>query len=200
MDLPIPFAIAIQQGIKTLLRLDPHTKRSLSSIDGKVICVNVTAPALVFHVIVVDEDIDVEGGFDAEPDVTITGSAADLLSLRNNNDALYTNAVAISGDMATGEQLRKILANIEVDLEEIIAPVTGDAIAHKLGLFGSQLSHWLSDTGHSMKRNTSEYLQEEAELLAPNSEVKRFCTEVDELREHADRLIARLNALEQKPS
>lgn len=196
MELPLPLAYAIEQGIATVLRLDPHTKAALSSVEGKVVRVEVTAPTLVFHLIILDGEVDVEGSFDAKPDTTIIGSATDLLSLRSKNDALYTGAVKITGDMATGEQLRNLITNIDFDFEEVIAPLTGDAIAHQIGRFGAQLGAWFSDTGSSLKSNTSEYLQEEAELLAPNSEVTRFCSEVDELREFADRVDARISQLE----
>jgi len=200
MDLPLPLVIAIQQGIATVLRLDPHTKQSLSSIDGKVIRVNVSSPALVFHLIVVDNMVDVEGSFDAEPDTTISGTASDLLSLRTKNDALYTGAVKISGDTSIGEQLRSIVSNIDIDIEDVIAPVTGDTIAHQIGRVGSSLNAWFSESRTSLKRNTSEYLQEEAEILAPNSEINRFCAEIDELREKADRLDARIRVLEKNQS
>ena len=200
MDLPIPLALAIQKGIEGVLRLDPHTQQALSSINGKVIRVESTAPALVFHLIVVENYVQVEGSFDADPDTTIAGSASDLLSLRKQNDALYTGAVKISGDLSTGEQLRHIISNLDLDFEEAIAPITGDAIAHKIGRFGSQLGAWFSDTSESMKRNTSEYLQEEVEMLAPNTEVKRFCSEVDDLREALDRLEARVGLLDKNPA
>lgn len=196
MDLPIPFAFAIQQGINTVLRLDPHTKDALSDIEGKVIRVEVTAPALSFHLIVLDGAVDVEGAFDAEADTTITGSAGDLLSLRQKNDAIYTGDVKITGDTSTGEKLRSIINGLEVDLEELVAPITGDAVAHRLGLFGAQVGAWLKDTSSSLKTNTSEYLQEEVELTAPNSEVKRYCSEVDEARELYDRIDARVSVLE----
>lgn len=200
MDLPIPIAFAIKQGISTVLRLDPHTKQSLSSIDGKVIRVAVNSPALIFHLIVVDGTVDVEGSFDAEPDTTISGSASDLASLRSKNDALYTGDVKISGDTGVAEQLRSIISNIDIDIEEVVAPLTGDTIAHQIGRVGSSLNAWLSDTGASMKRNSSEYLQEEAQILAPNSEVNRFTNEVDECREKADRLEARLRVIEKNQS
>jgi len=200
MDLPLPIAFAIQQGIATVLRLDPHTKQSLSSINGKVIRVEVSLPALVLHLIVVDGSVNVEGGFDAEPDTTITGSASDLVSLRSRNDALYTGAVKIAGDTAVGEQLRSIIANIDIDVEEVVAPLTGDTIAHQIGRVSASLSGWLSDTGASLKRNSGEYLQEEAQILAPNSEVIRFTNEVDELREKADRLEARIGLVEKNQS
>ncbi len=200
MDLPLPIAFAIQQGIATVLRLDPHTKQSLSSIDGKVIRVKATSPAMVFHLIVVDNSIDVEGSFDAEPDATISGRVSDLMSLRSGNDALYTGAVKLEGDMGIGEELRRIISNIDIDIEEVIAPLTGDTLAHQIGRVGTSLSAWVSETGDSLKRNSSEYLQEEAEILAPNSEVNRFCVEVDELREKADRLLARVRLLEDNSS
>jgi len=200
MDLPLPMAFAIKQGIATILRLDPHTKQSLSSIDGKVIRVEVSAPALVFHLIVVDQNVDVEGRFDAQADTTISGSATDLLSLRSSNDALYSGTVKISGEMAVGEQLRSILSNLDISIEEVVAPITGDTLAHQIGRVGSSLGAWFSETGVTLKRNSAEYLQEEAELLAPNSEVNRFSNEVDDLREQIDRLEARIRTIEKHQS
>jgi len=198
MHLPIPLAFAIEQGIATALKLDPHTKQALSQIDGKVIRVEVTSPRFEFHLIVVDNEIEVEGEFDAEPDTTISGSAGSLLSLQEKTDALYSGEVKISGELETADRLKQILSNIDIDLEDAIAPITGDAMARQLGRFGTMLTGWLGDTSNSLKRNTSEYLQEEAEILAPNSEVKRFNDEVEEVREQADRIEARLAVLMRK--
>lgn len=198
MDLPSPLSFAVQQGIATVLRLDPHTKNALSEIDGKVIRINCTAPALTLHLFVMDNEIDVAGTFDDEPDTTITGSASALLSLRNKNDALYKGEVTLSGDTGTADKLRSILLGIDIDLEEVVAPITGDSIAHQLGRFGRQFGDWLGDTSSSFQQNTSEYLQEEVEILAPNSEIQRFCSEVEELREQTDRLDAKIAVLERK--
>ena len=196
MDMPLPLTLLVQQGIATALRLDPHTAQSLDTINGKVIRVDVTSPSMSFHLIVVDRGIEVEGAFDADPDTTITGSAADLLSLRTKTDALYTGAVKIDGDLQTSENLRSIISNVDIELADVLAPVTGDNIAHQLGRIGSQLTGWLTETGSQMQLNTSEYLQEEVNLVAPNSEIKRFCSEVDSLREQCDRFSARLVLLE----
>lgn len=200
MDLPSPLSFAVQQGIATVLRLDPHTKKALSSIDGKVIRINCTAPAVTLHLFVMDNEVDVAGTFDDEPDTTITGSASALLSLREKTDALYKGEVTLSGDTATADKLRSILSGIDIDLEEVVAPITGDSIAHQLGRFGRQFSDWLGETSSSLKQNTSEYLQEEVEILAPNSEIQRFCSEVESLREQTDRLDAKIAVLESKAS
>jgi len=200
MDMPLPLAFAIEKGIESVLRLDPHLANSLENINGKVIRVDVTTPALSFHLIVVDKNVEVEGAFDAEPDTTITGSAADLLSLRSKSDALYTGAVKIEGELHTAEQLRTIIGQLDIELEDIVAPITGDAIAAQLGKFGQQLSSWFADSGNSFKQNTSEYFQEEAKVTAPNSEVERFCVEVGEVRQQCDRLSARLAVLEKANS
>jgi ubiquinone biosynthesis protein UbiJ len=198
MDLPSPLSFAVQQGIATVLRLDPHTKNALSEIDGKVIRINCTSPAVTMHLFVMDNEVDVAGTFDDEPDTTITGSATALLSLRYKTDALYKGDVTLSGDTATANKLRAILSGIDIDLEEVVAPITGDSVAHQLGRVGRQFSDWLGDTSTSLKQNTSEYLQEEVNILAPNSEIKRFCAEVEALREQTDRLDARMAILENK--
>ncbi len=192
MDLPTPLSILLQQGISTLLKLDPETKRALTKVDCKVIRVQVTSPALQFHLAIVDQHVNVMSQFDAEPDTTITGTASDLLSLRSSNSALYKGDVVLSGDVHTGEQLRDVIEGLDIDPEEIIAPITGDAFAHQAGRLGRQFSGWLNETGKSFQRNSSEYLQEEAQIIAPNSEVKHFCKEVDELQAATERLEARI--------
>lgn len=198
MYLPIPLVFAVQQGITAALKLDPHTKSSLSAIDSKVIRVEVVSPAFTFHLIVVDNDIQVEGEFDGDADVTLHGTAASLLSLRDKTDALYTGDVTIRGELETADQLKKILTGIDIQIEDIAAPITGDTIAHQIGRFGQQFGAWFSSSSSSFKQSTSDYLQEEAELLAPNSEVNRYCREVDEVREQADRLDARIAELERQ--
>lgn len=196
MNLPMPLSILLQQGISAALQLDPETKQSLSKIDGKVIRVEMTAPAITFHLSIADQNVDVMGQFDAEPDTTITGSANALLSLRSANDALYKGDVKISGDMQTGEKLRHIIEAIDIEPADVLAPITGDTIAHQLGRAGKQFGLWANDAGNSFKRNSSEYLQEEAKLLAPNSEIKRFCSNVEDLNEATERLDARIAQLE----
>ncbi len=200
MSLPTPLNVAIERAIEALLVLDPETRARLSSIDGKLIRINVTAPAVSLALSIVDGKVYVVGDADDTADTTITGSASALRSLTSGNDALYRGDVSIEGDLHTGQQLKAILGALDPDWEEFISPVLGDALTHRLGTLGRQFGDWLSRTRSSLQQNSRDYLQEEAELLAPESQVRHFCSEVDEVRAAADRLEARVRQVERQRS
>ena len=196
MSLPMPLNVVLEQSIEALLKLDPESREKLSSLDGKLIRVNVTSPPLSVTLSVADGKVYVVGDANTPADTTISGSLSALRSLAGGNDAVYRGDVTLEGDLGAGQQLKEIMAGIDPDWEEIISPLVGDTLAYRLGAAGRQLGNWLERTRASLHQNTSEYLQEEAEVLAPNSAVREFCNEVDEVRAAADRLEARLRRLE----
>ena len=187
---------AIEQAIDALLQLDPQTRDRLLLLEGKLIAVNVTRPDLAFAISVVDQRVNVTGKVDTPADTTLTGSLSGFRSLSSGNEALYKGDVSIEGDLHVGQQLKDIIANLDPDWEEFLSPVLGDALVHQLALASQSISVWLDRTRSSLQQNTSEYLQEEAELVAPNSEICDFCLEVDVVRASTDRLEARVKRLE----
>lgn len=195
-SIPSPINVAIEQGIQALLRLDPDTRDRLGQLEGKLIAVNLVQPNLEFVISVVDKRVNIIGQLDTAADTTLTGSLSAFKSLSSGNDALYKGEVKIEGDLHIGQQLKDIVAKLDPDWEEFLSPVLGDTVVHQLAIVSQSLSSWLSRTHSSLKQNTSEYLQEEAELLAPNSEVRDFCLDVDAIRASADRLDARIKRLE----
>ncbi len=198
MLLPLPLLFALQRGLDFALDNDELTRESLSSLDGKVICISVLQPSIKVYLLIVNRRIEIAREFDADVDTTIEGSISALLSLQKANDALYTKEVLITGDSHVANELKAIVSNIDIDFEELLSGLTGDTVAHQLGRLGRGFSSWLSGSSDSLQNNVSEYLQEEVEFLAPNSEVDRFCSDVDEVRSQYDRLQARIQLLEQK--
>ncbi|MGQ7846678.1 ubiquinone biosynthesis accessory factor UbiJ [Granulosicoccus sp. 3-233] len=198
MSLPTPLNVAIEQAIEALLVLDPETRARLSAIEGKLICIRVSAPALSLALSVVDGKVHVVGDADDAADTTISGSARALRSLTAGNEALYRGEVSIEGDLHTGQQLKDILAGLDPDWEEFMAPVLGDAVTHRLGTLGRQFGGWLTRTRSSLQQNSRDYLQEESQLLAVDTQVRDFCSQVDEVRAAVDRLAARVQRLERQ--
>ena len=182
--------------MKTLLRLDPETAERLDLLDGKVIRVRVTSPEVNVVFSVVDRGINVFSEFDGDVDITLTGTLAALRTLQTGNDALYRGDVKIDGDMQLAKSLKEVISGVELDWQEWLSPVTGDTVAHQLGIAAERFSTWFDRTSSAMRDNTREYLQEEVELLAPSSEVDYFCSDVDELRACVDRLEAQLDLAE----
>ena len=198
MSIPLPLVIAIEQGIEAALRLDPDTHQKLQAINGKVVKICVSSPRFTVALSVVDGKVHVIGGDDEQADTTISGSLGALRSLAQNNDALYRGDVAIEGDIGLGQTLKEIIGSLDPDWEELISPFIGDSLAHRLGVQRLRFSAWFARTESTFKQNAGEYLQEEVEILAPNSQVRTFCTEVDELRAASDRLEARVKKLTSK--
>lgn len=198
--LPSPINAAIEQSIEALLRLDPATRDRLDALEGRVIAVNIVRPNIEFVLSIVCKRVNVMGMVDTPADTTFTGSLAAFRSLSSGNDALYKGDVSIEGDLHIGQQLKEIAATLNPDWEEFLSPVLGDTVVHQLAVASQSFSTWLSRTRSSFEQNSSEYLQEEAELLAPNSEVHDFCLDVDAIRASADRLEARIKRLERLAS
>lgn len=195
MSIPLPLVFAIEQGIEAVLRLDPDTRQKLQAINGKCIKICVSSSRITVTLSVVDGKVHVIGGDDEQADTTISGSLSALRSLAHENDAVYRGDVAIEGDIGLGQSLKEIINDLDPDWEESISPLVGDSLAHHLGVQRLRFSAWLERTESAFKQNAGEYLQEEAEILAPNSQVRAFCNEIDELRAGSDRLEARVKKL-----
>ena len=194
--MPLPLAFALERALRTLLALDPDTRERLARIDGRVVRLRVTSPSVALALAVVDGRVDVLRLFDGEADVTITGSLAALRSLADGNDALYTGAVTIEGDVGVAQALRELIAHLDIDVEELVAPFVGGTLARRAGLAGRDLAGWLGRTRERFRANAEDYLKEESELVPTAEEVARWSADVDELRGATDRLEARVRRLE----
>ena len=199
MNLSFLFLPAVEKSIEAVLKMDPDTRGRLASINGKSIRVNISSPAVSLLLSVAEGRVllalpDDNDGLD--PDLTISGSIASLRSLLDGNDAVYTGDVGIEGDIGTSGQLKQILVLLDPDWQDALSPYLGDGLTHRLDMAQADLGRWLRRTREGVRQNTSEYLQEEVEVLAPNSEVQLFCAVVDDTRAAADRLTARVQRLE----
>lgn len=100
-----------------------------------------------------------------------------------------------SGDPALLATLDHVFRQLNWDIEADLAPLVGDIAAHRLNKFGrdslASVAHALSALGH----NASEYVVEEAELMARSVDVARFNRAVDTLADDVARLDARLNLI-----
>jgi len=201
MNLPFPLLLTLEKSIETLLAMDPDTRERLRAIDGKTLRVNVKAPSLSLLLSVNDGRVqliqpDEHEEIESSADTTISGSLADLRSLLDGNQAVYSGDVLIEGDIGTSQELKQIIGKIDPDWQDAISPYLGDGLTHRLDMAQARLGRWLERTRTGARLNGRDYLQEELELLAPNTEVDWFCEQVDDIRANVDRLAARLQRLE----
>jgi ubiquinone biosynthesis protein UbiJ len=101
-----------------------------------------------------------------------------------------------SGDAALLATLDRVFRQLDWDVEADLAPLVGDAAAHRLHALGRDALAGLAQAVSALGRNASEYAVEEAELMARGVDVAHFNREVDTLADDVARLEARLRRLE----
>lgn len=100
-----------------------------------------------------------------------------------------------SGDPALLATLDRVFKQLSWDVEADLAPLVGDIAAHRLHAFGRDALAGIARTASALGHNASEYVVEEAELMARGVDVARFNREVDTLADDVARLEARLNLM-----
>ncbi len=101
-----------------------------------------------------------------------------------------------SGDPALLATLDRVFKQLDWDVEADLAPVVGDVAAHRLHALGRDVLAGLAHAAAALGHNASEYVVEEAEMMARGVDVARFNREVDTLADDVARLDARLRVLE----
>jgi ubiquinone biosynthesis protein UbiJ len=100
------------------------------------------------------------------------------------------------GDPALLATLDRVFRQLDWDVEADLAPLVGDIAAHRLHTFGRDALAGLRQAASALGVNASEYVVEEAELMARRVDVDRFNRDVDTLADAVARLEARLRVLD----
>jgi ubiquinone biosynthesis accessory factor UbiJ len=139
-------------------------------------------------------------GDDSPADACICGSAPALLqAMRSARPAPdKASALKISGDAEIAGLYRELFAAARPDLEEEMSRWIGDLPARHLSLVARSVRTWARRARRSAGENIAEYLQEEGRDLVNPVEMQEFLHSVDELREAADRVEARVLILERR--
>lgn len=100
----------------------------------------------------------------------------------------------VTGDGVLAADLSALLR--QLDWAIALAPYIGPVAAARADQALHGVARWHGQAGAALAGSVAEYLVHEARLLAEGEAVREFVREVDELREAADRLAARLALLE----
>lgn len=185
--------------VNQTLKLDPATLRRLGEIEGRCLRVSCEAPALSILI------VPTAGGFRLMHDegtvaeVTLVGSSTALLRLAANPSArseLFNHDIQITGDTELAEHVSVILEDLELDMEGLLARLTGDVAAHEIHRGATGVLGWLRQSMGHLQQDVEEFVHEEARVMPGRSEQQQFFEEVDELRMATDRLEARIQRLQ----
>ena len=180
--------------INGYLKLNPETREQLAAEGNTCIGVEITDVRQRFCIVLELGVFRIAADGSCTPDVSLRGRSTALASLmlrgRGEPD------VMIEGDADRAARLRAILRAAEIDWEEQLSRVAGDAVAHKTGETARAFQRWLKQTHGSLEADIAEYLTEESGNLPTRGEIESFMNAVDTLRSDTDRLEARIARLE----
>lgn len=191
-------AAVIETALNGYLALDPEVRSRCAALDGSVIAMQLKGLELTLYFLPTTDRIDVLGHYEGKPDTLLTGTPASLfrLAVVRSEEQLFNSGVEFHGDTEKGERFRDILASVDIDWEELLSRVTGDAIAHQMGNMARSLTATATQGLTSLQEDVSEYLREESRLVPTAIEVNNLLEEIDTVRLDTDRLEARIQRLE----
>lgn len=187
--------------INAYLRLDEASIARLSLMRGKIIQLIIKDWDFSFFIVPTVDGIELHEKMNGPASTIIMGNLNALLRTalaKGSNAALFENNIEIEGDLDTGEAIRTILSDIDIDWEEHISKIIGDIAAHKLGITVHQLKTKLTTGSETLKKNLKEFLHIELRVLPTRDEMNDFSQDVSQLRHAVERLEARLQRLDQR--
>jgi ubiquinone biosynthesis protein UbiJ len=189
---------ALEEVLNAWLRLDPAVRERLATLQGRSIGLDLQGFDLQLFILPGEHGIRLLGEFEGEPDTVLHGTPLGMARLGlggRTEKTLFSGDVTISGDVESGQTFKEILDAMDIDWEEQLSRLTGDVIAHQLGLAARRMNDAFRHVRSRLKQDTGEYLKEELRVLPSRIEVENFSRDVDTLRMDTDRLSARVQRL-----
>lgn len=188
---------ALETALNHVLSLDPDTVSRLAALDGRSVQLHLRGPELALSITVEGDHLKV-GPAQDDNHLRVAATPGSLLAmlLKRDDEGVAPGKVEIAGDADLARRLEKLASKFAPDFEEAFARSFGDVLGVPLAkAVRNGLAH-AKETASHLTTDTADWLRDEARVAAAPGEVEGFLDGVDELRERADRLDARLSRLE----
>ena len=180
----------------TLIDLDPDGKKKLAELSGKVFCLEISAPPVTLYLLPTERGIEFRRTVEGAPDVTLSGPASAFAKLGcAPGGGLSEGRVTVRGDAELGQALHKILGQLDLDWEALLARYVGDTPARKLGNVARELANWAEKSLDLTRDNAADYVREEKRILVTPPALERFDATLDRTRADVDRLTRRVERI-----
>lgn len=194
--LTIAALASAEKMLNAALRYDPATRIGLARLEGKILAVQIAAPAINVFVMPMDDELRLMGNWDGDVDTRISGSLIALAQLSQTEiHNLKNSGVTVVGDLSLLADFQRLVKNLDIDWEEMLSQFTGDIIGHQTAQLIRAKFGWVKTRAKSAQRMTSEFLTEELKTVPGKPELNDFYRQVDDLRLAVDRAAARVEKI-----
>lgn len=182
-----------------LARLDDKLLDGFESLQGKSIAIEIIdlQQTIICYPGAAGIRLSIQEPAD-EVDATIRARLIALVNLATESEKVSTSiqeGISFHGDVAVAQRLQKLLANVDIDWEEILSRQLGDVAGVQVYRLLSQAKSVFQQSVNSILQSGSEYMQEEVRVTPAPVELERLRADVTRLRHDVDRSEARLKRL-----
>lgn len=210
MSTPPMAAAGLEAIANRLLALDADLAEGIEELSGRVLEVHVEGVDWRFQLhakgarigVVALEDCGDSGDLGdprdpgaATADVVVRGPPFSLLRLcasAESIDGVLPADVSISGDVELVEKLSSLARRANVDWEEPLAKVLGDALGHEVARGLRGFASWARTATETIALDIGEYVREERRATPSRLEVEDLANDIEVLRDDVERLEARI--------
>ncbi len=185
-----------------LATLDNNLLSGLQSLQGKSVAIEITdlQQTIICYPGAAGIRLSMQQPA-GEVDATIRARLMALVNLASQPDKVSTSiqeGISFHGDVAVAQRLQKLVADIDIDWEEILSQQLGDVVGVQAYRLLHQARTLFRQSAQSIFSSGSEYLQEEIRLTPAPVEQEQLRAEVTRLRHDVDRCEARLKRLSER--
>jgi len=190
---------ALEQALNRVLALDPDTQAAIAKLDQRRIQLALEAPAIALEISVESNQLRVGPVQDSEADLgirsTISGALSQLPFFRSSN-AAPVGKVRINGDAELARQLQALAKNFDPDWDKPFADAFGVIIGPQIAKTLREAFKQGASFAKKFSQDGVDYLTEESRDVVSGAEQTAFNEDVDDLRDRAERILARFKKLE----
>ena len=188
--------------VNRALEFDPASRAALARLAGRTLAIQCTFPTLALGV-----SFDDSGALVLTPGVAegaetrLCGSAIALARLAADSQGGVTLAgsgVEMAGSQSLLQDMRAVLAGLDIDWEAALAGLLGDVPAHLVADAARSGLRWHRQALSRVLSGSGEYLREEARTVLGRAEMAPWADQVALAAEHGDRLMARTARLRRR--
>jgi len=188
----------LETALNAALALDPHSAVRLKRLSGRCLSLTLNEIGMTWFLVFCGERVEVLDQWQEQPDCALKaslGAVGQLQDAAQLTRLIQQGQLELEGDLQVAQQVATLFSELQIDLEELLAPWMGEAGAHLVVAEASRGRRVLQRAGEQLRRQLAELVTEEQRLAPGALEVAAFCDEVDLLKGQADQLEQRVQSL-----
>ncbi|HVT33436.1 MAG TPA: SCP2 sterol-binding domain-containing protein [Rhodanobacteraceae bacterium] len=186
---------ALESVLNRLVDLDPETRLALRELDGRAITLSFRDTPFAMRIAVAGDRLTIGPAFEGDSGLRVAASPFALLGLAlasGRNEGVTPGKIEIAGDADLARRVERIASRFAPDFDEAFARAFGDVAGFRIARALRSALAGTRNASRAFARDAATFLTEESRDLVAKVEIEEFLDEVDQLRERADRVEARV--------